>query len=124
MSYVPCSTLSVWRAAQLGVCHGLHVAQIGLDVEGHRTQVNTLLARIGAMTTSLLSIPVLLGAVARTGDLIASSTTSKPSNITLYYWKVHQTYSQVGVRSLSCGASDGSLMFKLINVWQGCSLSE
>ncbi len=72
---------------------GLHVAQIGLDVEGYRAQVSTLLARIGAVTTSLLTIPILLGAVTSTGNLIAS--TSKPTNITLYYWKVHQTYSQV-----------------------------
>jgi hypothetical protein len=69
------------------------VMQIGLDVEGYRAQVNTLLARIGAVTTSLLTIPILLGAVTSTGNLIAS--TSKPTNITLYYWKVHQTYSQV-----------------------------
>lgn len=74
------------------LCCGLAL-QIGLDVEGYRTQVNTLLARIGAVTTSLLTIPILLSAVTDVGNLIAS--TSKPTNITLYYWKVHQTYSQV-----------------------------
>lgn len=62
-------------------------------MEGYRTQVNVLLARIGAVTTSLLTIPILLGAVTDAGNLISS--TSKPTNISLYYWQVHQTYSQV-----------------------------